>query len=301
MKTWIRGLGASAGALAVVALALAVTVDRVAVSRANRAFDTGVCRAVAVPADAGRIERGRYLFASRGCADCHGQDGAGRTFVDDGGLRAHAPNLTRGSGSAVAAYADADWDCSIRHGIAPGGRALMMMPSEDYDRLTDADLGALVAYLRQLPAVEGSAGSVEMPWPLKALFAAGRWPLAAEKIDHQRPPAEPVPEGVTVEHGAYVAAACRGCHGEDLSGGPIAGAPPAWPPASNLTPGEAGLLERYARLEDFAAMLRTGRRPDGSPVSEAMPFGALSAMNATDVGALHLYLNSLPPRASGRH
>ena len=41
-------------------------------------------RPVALRSDAQAIERGRYLFASRGCVDCHGANGAGRTFIDDG-------------------------------------------------------------------------------------------------------------------------------------------------------------------------------------------------------------------------
>ena len=36
----------------------------------------------------------------------------------------------------------------------------MIMPSEDYNRLTDADLGALVAYAKQLPPAVGGAAEV---------------------------------------------------------------------------------------------------------------------------------------------
>ncbi|WP_348638354.1 c-type cytochrome [Diaphorobacter nitroreducens] len=48
--------------------------------------------------DVASIERGRYLFASRGCADCHGANGAGHTFINDlNGLLVHGSNLTSGA------------------------------------------------------------------------------------------------------------------------------------------------------------------------------------------------------------
>ena len=39
----------------------------------------------------------------------------------------------------------------------------MIMPSEDYNRLTDADLASLVAYVRQLPSVAGDGALLELP------------------------------------------------------------------------------------------------------------------------------------------
>jgi mono/diheme cytochrome c family protein len=90
--------------------------------------------------DAASLERGRYLFASRGCVDCHGAKGGGAVFVDDGkGLRIAGPNISPGPGSVVAGYTPEDWVRSIRHGVNPKGHALMVMPSEDYNRLTDDD------------------------------------------------------------------------------------------------------------------------------------------------------------------
>ena len=56
--------------------------------------------------DAQSIERGRYLFNSRGCAECHDANGAGKVFVDDpkSGMKLRGPNITRGPGGVVAAY-----------------------------------------------------------------------------------------------------------------------------------------------------------------------------------------------------
>ena len=104
----------------------------------------------------------------------------------------------------------------------------------------------------------------------------------------------PVPEAVTAQHGAYVANACIGCHGATLAGGKIPGAPPDWPAAARLSPGAGSAMPRYADAQAFAAMLRSGKRPDGSAVSKVMPFVALKELNDTDVQALYLHLKALP-------
>jgi mono/diheme cytochrome c family protein len=250
--------------------------------------------------DAASVERGRYLFASRGCVDCHGANGAGRTFIDDpNGMLVRGPNLTPGAHNAVQGYRSIDWVRIVRHGVKRDGRPALVMPSEDYNRLTDEDLAALVAHVRQLPPVDGEPGAVRLPPPVKLLYALGVVQDAYEKIDHRLPPQQPVVEGVTPAHGAYVANMCLGCHGPGLSGGRIPGGPPDWPAASNLTSGEGSVMPRYASAEQFRRMLATGKRPDGTAVSPVMPFGSLQAMSATDADALYLYLKALPPRPAG--
>jgi mono/diheme cytochrome c family protein len=248
---------------------------------------------VALRGDAASVERGRYLFASRGCVDCHGSAGTGKTFVDDGGLVIAGPNITTGPGGVVAAYQPVDWVRSIRHGVNPQGRALMIMPSEDYNRFTDDDLASLVAYVRSLPPASGQGAVVKLPLPVKVLYGYGAIKDAAARIDHTLPPQQPVPEGVTLAHGAYVANMCIGCHGTGLVGGEIPGGPPDWPPAAKLTPGEGSVMGLYPSAEAMIAMFRSGKRPDGTVV-QVMPFESLREMSETDLRALYLYLKALP-------
>ena len=250
---------------------------------------------VAFRSDAASVERGAYLFKSRGCGDCHGADGAGHVVVEDGkGLLVRSPDITPAPNGVVAPYTPADWVRTIRHGVKPDGRPVMIMPSEEYNRLVDADLAAIVAYVRQLAPATGARAEVRLPMPVKALYAAGLVRDASEKIDHSLAPAQPVPEGITTAHGAYVANGCIGCHGARLTGGKIAGAPPDWPAAARLAPGPGSALDRYPSAEPFMAMLKTGKRPDGSSVSKVMPFVSLKEMNEVDVRALYLHLRSLP-------
>ncbi len=256
---------------------------------------------LALRSDAAAVERGRYLYLSRGCTECHGTNGAGRVFVDDArmGLRLGGPNITPGTGSVVANYGPEDWERTLRHGIKPNGRAAMIMPAEDYNRLTDDDLAALVAYVRQLPPARGGKAVLELPPLLMAMYGYNLVQDSAEKIDHSLKPSPPVAEGRSVEHGRYVGQMCLGCHGARLSGGKIPGAPPDWPAAANLTPGEGGVMARYADAQAFKAMLRSGERPDGAAVSPVMPFAALREISDLDAEALYLYLKSLPPLAAG--
>jgi hypothetical protein len=45
------------------------------------------------------------------------------------------------------------------------------------------------------------------------------------------------------------------------------------------------------------AMLKTGKRPDGSSVSEVMPFSSFKEWSEVDMRALYLHLRSLPAGA----
>lgn len=289
------------GVAAIVVLGAAVVAGAVWMGERKRERTVEV-RVVPVPyaTDAASLKLGKYLFESRGCGECHGANGAGRVLIDaPNGFFVRTPNITPGEGGPAHSYREADWVRAIRHGVNPRGRPLLVMPCEDYNRLTDADLAALVAYARSLPPVTGRPAEIRMPVLLKALYGAGVIPDAASRIDHHLPPAQPVAVGVTVQHGEYVANMCQGCHGEHLSGGTIPGGPPEWPPAANLTPGTGSAMARYDSPEKFVEMMRSGKRPDGSAVDKAMPFPTLGAMNDTDLRAVYAYLRTLPPRPAG--
>ncbi len=259
-------------------------------------------RVVPIPftRDPAALRLGRYLYESRGCGECHGTDGRGKVMIDNpDGLHVRTPSVAPGPGSLVAGYAESDWVRAIRHGIDPKGRALLMMPSEDFNRMNDRDFAALVGYVRSLPPGPGEPATIRFPAFMKALYAAGAIKDAAERIDHRLPPAAAVPVAASVEHGAYVANMCIGCHGPGFAGGRTPGTPPDWTASSNLTPGEGGVMQRYDTWEKLAAMMRTGKRPDGSAVSKVMPFATLANLNDTDVNAMHAFFATLPARKTG--
>jgi mono/diheme cytochrome c family protein len=296
MKRWIKWIAAAVAVVAVVVVGAAVLGYQMAERKMMRKLDVPV-KPVAYSGEAQALQRGKYLFESRGCVDCHGANGGGREFVNDGkGLRFAGPNIT--PGGVTASYRPEDWVRIIRHGVKPNGQPAMIMPSEDYNRFTDQDLASLVAHVRGLPPLQGGAAIMELPVPVRVLYGFGAIKDAADKIDHSLPTAQPVAEAVNPQHGAYVANMCLGCHGEHLSGGKIPGGPPDWPAAANITPGEGTAMSRYPSAAQFVTMLRTGKRPDGSPI-KVMPFESLAKLNDVDAQALYEYLKTVPARPAG--
>ena len=284
--------------LVVIGAILAFAAQMLSERKRQRVVDVNMTP-LAYVSDEASLARGKHLFLSRGCAECHGENGGGHVVIDQGGMYIKSPNITPGAGSVVAKYTEADWVRSIRHGVNPDRHPMSLMPSSDYNQFTDVDLAALIAYTRSLPPAAGEGATIRFPLIVKALYAVGKIKDDAETIDHMRPPPQPVPDAVTAENGAYLAHLCAGCHGDKFSGGPIPGTPPEWPPAANLTSGEGSAMVRYDAPEKFLAMIRTGKRPDSSAVSTVMPFPSLKNMSDTELGALYVYLKTLPPLSAG--
>lgn len=251
-----------------------------------------------IPNTAAVIERGRHIATTRGCSDCHGKDYAGNKVIDDPMAgEFHGPNLTRGVGGLPASYGDEDFVRAIRHGVAPDGRALALMPSHEYTTLSDEDLGATIAYLKSVPAVDRPRGPVSPGPVIRLMMVLGEVKLAAEEIDHSALQAASVTPAITVDYGKYLASSCIGCHGSNMSGGKIAGAPPDWPSAANLTPHASSRIGQWNETQ-FIQALRTRQRPDGSMLSPIMPDG-FAVMTDLELKALWAYISTLPQVATG--
>lgn len=243
------------------------------------------------------IATGRHL-AEVYCAGCHGDNLAGGPFFAAENIGyVDASNLTPGAGGVGATYTDRDWVRAIRHGIRPDGRPLFIMPAADFQYFSDADLSALIAYLKSVPAVEKQTRARSFTPMARILYTAGAFgnQIPAERIDHaaaKRPDA-PQP-GPTAEYGAYIVAlgGCRTCHGQDLAGGKDAD--PQAPPGPNLTPG--GELSGWSEA-DFARLMRQGITPGGRRLSSFMPWKTLGRLHDQELQALWRYLQSLPARA----
>ena len=98
MKRWIQWAAGTALLLGVLVVATAASGLYLAEQKRNRTIDIKP-RPVAYTTDAQTIERGRYLYTSRGCTECHGAQGTGREFVNDGkGTRIVGPNIMPAGG-----------------------------------------------------------------------------------------------------------------------------------------------------------------------------------------------------------
>ncbi|MBP8257234.1 MAG: cytochrome c [Opitutaceae bacterium] len=277
----------------VVLIGLAVLVAfSVTHTRLTRTYSLQV-PSVVVRSDAATVERGRHLANTRGCTDCHGKDFGGAVVINDAMVgHLSGPNLTHGKGGLPSNFGDLDYVRAIRHGVAPNGRPLLLMPAFEYAAQSDEDLGALIAFLKSVPPVDRPSGPVE-PGPLmKVLIAVGEMKIDAARIDHDAKRPASVAAEPTAEYGRYLSAACSGCHGTNFAGGKIPGAPPDWPLAPNLT-SAVGTFMSQASAEDFMHVLRTRSRPDGHQLSPVMP-AAFGQMTDLELTALYKYIKSVP-------
>jgi cytochrome c553 len=281
--------------LGVVALA-AVAVYGLSEARLRKTYQIDAAP-LPIPSDAASIERGRHLAtAVTMCVACHSAqsevpDLAGSLFLDIPPARLGAPNLTSGVGGIGGRYTIADWVRIIRHGVRPDGSPLLFMPTANFYNLSDADLAAIIAYVRSRPPIDNQPLASEV-YPLgRALMVAGQLALPAEEIDHDAPRVPAPPPGRTPEYGGYLLSisTCRDCHGANLSGAPVE--EPGAPLAPNLTPG--GALQAWSE-DDFIRALRTGIRPDGSQLRAPMPWQIAGLMTDDELGAIFRHLRSLP-------
>jgi mono/diheme cytochrome c family protein len=249
---------------------------------------------VTVPASDEAVARGRHLVEAVGsCMECHGEDLGGKVMMEGGPGYLVATNLTPGAGGIGPSYRDEDWVYAIRHGLRRDGKSLLMMPSEAYTHFTDEDLGAIVAYLKQLGPVDRELPRSEMKMLGRALLVAGVMPLLTAENTPDMTQRTAPPAGPTVEYGHYLAevAGCTGCHGPELVGGIIAG-PPGSPPSANLTPAALGSWTEA----DFFRAIREGKRPDGRELDPSMPWRYNARMTDDELRAIWLYLQTVPPK-----
>ena len=248
-------------------------------------------RAIAVPTDAASIAEGKRLFTSRGCGDCHSSDLSGMTFLDNPAIgKFSGTNLTRGKGGVGDKLTAASFDRALRHGVGRAGKPLIFMPSLEYAGMSDEDAGRLLAYIQSAAPVDKPSQRQKIGPLGRILYFTGKMPMlvTAELINHNATATAKVVPSVSVEYGKYIAQTCTGCHGANLAGGPIPGAPPEWPAAQDISKNALG---KYNEAQ-FISAIRTGKRPDGSEIRFPMPWKNFALMTDTELKALWMFLRN---------
>jgi len=167
---------------------------------------------------AAELAHGERLTHVLGCRGCHTPTLEGGWFNDDqpemGKL--YASNLTR----VIPTMTDAQLESLLRTGRHPTRGDLWIMPSEIFQRLSDADMKALIARLR---TIKPSGAPTPPPAPsdkAKALMAKGEMKPVAAYIEEYRTKL-PADMGPQYSFGRYIAGAtCAECHGAELEGIP---------------------------------------------------------------------------------
>jgi cytochrome c553 len=266
------------------------------------------------PTEPGRdpklIERGAYLAKAAGCAVCHtaiGPQGPDLEHAYAGGLEMpdtigtwRTPNITPDKSSGIGNWTDDQIAAAIREGVRPdGGKLFAIMPYVNYNRMTDDDVKALVAFLRTVPPVQR---------------------VVAPNKDLKLPPVDvPVPTNLPdakddpVKHGEYLASLmlCNHCHwtpdrhmapaGPDklFSGGmpmqlPMLGTGTIY--SRNITSDPETGIGKWTEDQIFTA-IKIMQKPDGTTIDGPMLLlqSGWSELDDADLHALAAFIKQLPP------
>jgi mono/diheme cytochrome c family protein len=274
------------------------------------------------------IERGRYLAINvLQCVDCHSERdwyryggppiepvGAGRSCMtretEVAGVNAGQEsfpgklcirNITPDVETGIGGWTDGEVIRAVREGVDHNGEGLFpIMPYFIYKYVSDADMEAVVAYLRSMDAVTSDFPERQIDFPLNLMVRTFPEPVDGPVI-------APDPSD-TVAYGGYLAriARCEFCHTpkdpnsmEGFEGRDFAGGMPFFLNGRvmytmNLTPHESG-LGNWSR-EQFIQLFKS--RSEAVPVpfdgNTLMNWAAFSGMTEEDLGALYDFFMTLP-------
>lgn len=267
---------------------------------------------LASPSGADDVQRGKELFALAGGCGCHNMaDGT----IGSGGREIKTPfgtfygtNITPDRETGIGDWSDEEIIAAIRDGYARGkGVESPVMPYYQYAGMSDADVRALVAYLRTLPPVrrENREAEVSLPFPRLA-YRAWRLLFAPAVTAPAETPTDPL------ERGRYLTdhvAICGDCHTPRNQFGALradmylAGADegPDGNPVPNITTDRETGLGKW-REGSFVEVLQTGMLPNADNVQGMMAevidgYGGPGYADApeSELRSIAKYMKSVPP------
>ena len=265
--------------------------------------------------DSAVLAHGEYLFYGPGhCLECHTDIAGypkvvlGERLPPSGGFEfmlpigiARTPNITSDKETGIGNLGDSTIARSLRYGVGRDGRAILdFMP---FHNTCDADLQAIISYLRTLPPVKKEIQPSEFNMLGKVIKAFVLKPVGPEgEVKKTVTPSE------TAEYGEYLAnsvANCKGCHtnrdlmtggyiGEYYAGGfemEVPGKAGTFCVSRNLTPDpKTGHIVNWTE-EQFLQRFRQGKLIPESP----MPWGPFRHFSDSDLKAIWAYLHTLKP------
>ncbi|MFI4988405.1 MAG: c-type cytochrome [Alphaproteobacteria bacterium] len=261
-------------------------------------------------AAAGSAERGAYVFAAAGCAECHTEKG-GKPLAGGRALKTpygtfYSPNITPDPAAGIGKWSETDFRRALREGIGPDGTHFFpAFPYPSFTLMTDEDIRDLFAYLKSLPAVAQANRRHELRFPFRYRLLMLGW----NRLYLKRGPLPPDPErSPQWNRGAYLVQAlghCGECHTprnwfgalnwEKVLSGSTAG--PDGESVPNLTPDQDTGIGKWSE-KDIVYLLETGQKPDGDDVGHGMNAvvdQSTSKLTPEDRAAVAAYLKALPP------
>jgi mono/diheme cytochrome c family protein len=257
------------------------------------------------------VERGGYLVNGvLTCGNCHTPRGPGGVLAMDkqlsGGpqewdtptFKVKGANITPDRETGIGSWSEADIKRALVDGIRPNGTQMApIMPYGFYKVFITADLDAVVAYLRSVPAV---SNKVQAPLYKAALHV--EIPPGADKQMAAADLSDPVKRGfyqVTIAH-------CMECHTPRVNGKSDFGnalgkggeefkGPWGVSVSRNITSHREKGIGAWSDAEIKRAITQ-GVRKDGSPLKPPMGYPMYARMSDADLSDVVAYLRTLPPK-----
>ena len=255
------------------------------------------------------VKRGDYLVNTiMTCGNCHtpkgppaaiaGKDFSGGLSWDEPPFKVTAPNITQDKATGIGGWSDAEIITLLRTGKRPNGVQIAgVMPTAFYGIVTDADMKAIVAYLRTLKPVAN-----KVPDPIYKMQIPHHAFPGSEKPYTEAMLSDPVKKGfylATIGH-------CMECHtpfgqrGKDFvadlgKGGMEFPGPWGKSVSRNITSSKTKGIGAWTDGEIKTAVT-TGKSKDGSPLKPPMGFGYYAHMTDADLNAVVAYLRTVPAK-----
>lgn len=242
------------------------------------------------------------------CWNCHAPDGeknlqTGTQTGMSGGLPMkipfgviYTPNITPDSATGIGNWTDEMLARAIRHNVKHDNTALL--PFMSYNGMNDADIAAVISYLRTQPPVRNKVPDNEIDLIGKTVMR-----FVIEPVPTIRPAI--LQPDTSAAYGAYLAvsvANCKACHTDRDEGSGAFNKPPFsggfhMPVGDklfvtpNLTPDvNTGVLAGWSEA-DFVKRFRMGAVYPATP----MPWKAYQRLSDNDLKALYRFFKSLDP------
>jgi mono/diheme cytochrome c family protein len=273
-------------------------------------FAAPPARAQAPTADAALVARGEYVALLGDCMACHTAEG-GRPFAGGAALKSafgvlYGPNITPDDDTGIGTWTRSDFDRALRLGVDQKGSYLYpAMPYDAYTKMTAADMDALWAYMRSVPAVHNTPPKNTLPFPLTIRQGLAVWQSVYFKPG---PFVADAHKSAQWNRGAYLVEAlthCSECHTPRnaaqglesdhlLAGAQISG----WY-APDISNDRNSKLNSWS-TDELAGFLKTGTMPGNvkvvGPMQETV-HDSLRHLKDSDLKAMAVYLKAQPSTA----
>jgi mono/diheme cytochrome c family protein len=163
------------------------------------------------------VARGKYVATLGDCMACHTAKG-GRPYAGGAALKSalgilYGPNITPDDATGIGTWSKSDFERALRLGVDKEGSYLYpAMPYDAYTKMTAADMDALWAYLKTVPAVHNTPPKNTLPFPFTIRQGLAVWQSAYFTPGPFEPDAH---KSAQWNRGAYLVEAlehCSECH-----------------------------------------------------------------------------------------